>query len=55
VRVGDRVATGEPLVIVETNKIDTEVPSPVSGVVTEILVSTGDEPVPGSGLCVIES
>ena len=37
-RVGDRVEVDEPLVEVSTDKVDTEIPAPVAGVVLEILV-----------------
>ncbi|MDO4664628.1 MAG: 2-oxoglutarate dehydrogenase, E2 component, dihydrolipoamide succinyltransferase [Actinomycetaceae bacterium] len=37
-QVGDTVAADEPLLEVATDKVDTEVPSPISGVVLEILV-----------------
>jgi pyruvate dehydrogenase E2 component (dihydrolipoamide acetyltransferase) len=37
-KVGDQVAADEPLFEVSTDKVDTEVPSPVSRVVLEILV-----------------
>ncbi len=37
-RVGDHVDVDEPLVEVSTDKVDTEIPSPVAGVVLEILV-----------------
>jgi pyruvate dehydrogenase E2 component (dihydrolipoyllysine-residue acetyltransferase) len=40
--VGDTVAEDEPLYEVSTDKVDTEVPSPVSGVVTELLAAEGD-------------
>lgn len=40
--VGDVVSADEPLFEVSTDKVDTEVPSPVSGVVTEIRASEGD-------------
>ena len=35
-RVGDHVNVGEPIVEVSTDKVDTEIPSPVSGIVLEI-------------------
>ena len=35
-RVGDHVDTDEPLVEVSTDKVDTEIPSPVAGVLLEI-------------------
>jgi len=37
--VGDTVAVDEPLVEISTDKVDTEIPSPVAGVVQEILVA----------------
>ena len=37
-QVGDEVAVDEPLLEVSTDKVDTEVPSPVAGVVEQILV-----------------
>ncbi|RNE62352.1 2-oxo acid dehydrogenase subunit E2 [Cryobacterium tepidiphilum] len=36
--VGDRVEVDEPLLEVSTDKVDTEIPSPVSGVIEAILV-----------------
>ena len=38
-QVGDRVEVDEPLLEVSTDKVDTEIPSPISGVVEEILVA----------------
>jgi pyruvate/2-oxoglutarate dehydrogenase complex dihydrolipoamide acyltransferase (E2) component len=40
--VGDQVAEDEPLFEVSTDKVDSEVPSPVAGVLSEILVQEGD-------------
>src|SRR5207248_54315 len=40
--VGDPVAADEVLFEVSTDKVDSEVPSPVAGVVSEILVPEGD-------------
>ncbi|MEM9202866.1 MAG: biotin/lipoyl-containing protein, partial [Actinomycetota bacterium] len=40
--VGDSVAMDEILFEVSTDKVDSEVPSPVAGVVTEILAEEGD-------------
>ncbi|MCU1638217.1 MAG: dihydrolipoamide succinyltransferase [Microbacteriaceae bacterium] len=37
--VGDRVEVDEPLLEVSTDKVDTEIPSPVAGIVEEILVA----------------
>ena len=51
--VGDQVAVDEPLLEVSTDKVDTEIPSPVAGTLSEILVQE-DETVPvGADLCVI--
>ncbi|PPI42979.1 2-oxoglutarate dehydrogenase, E2 component, dihydrolipoamide succinyltransferase [Rathayibacter tritici] len=36
--VGDRVEVDEPLLEVSTDKVDTEIPSPIAGVIEEILV-----------------
>ena len=41
--VGDAVALDEPLVELETDKVTVEVPSPVDGVLTEVLVDSGSE------------
>src|SRR5688572_33338551 len=41
-QVGEQVAEDEPLFEVSTDKVDSEVPSPVSGVLSEILVPEGD-------------
>ena len=41
-QVGDWVAYEEPLVDISTDKIDTEVPSPVAGRLTEIVVAVGE-------------
>jgi pyruvate dehydrogenase E2 component (dihydrolipoamide acetyltransferase) len=41
-QIGEQVAEDEPLFEVSTDKVDSEVPSPVSGVLSEILVQEGD-------------
>src|SRR3954462_14012172 len=45
-KVGDRVEVDEPLLEVSTDKVDTEIPSPVAGVIEAILVAE-DETVEG--------
>ena len=53
--VGDSVAIDEPLLEVSTDKVDTEIPSPVAGTLQEILVAE-DETVPvGTDLAVVGS
>ena len=49
--VGDAVAMDEILFEVSTDKVDSEVPSPVAGVVTEILAAEGDVVEIGQVLC----
>lgn len=39
--VGDRVTTGDPLATVETEKVDTDLPAPGTGMLAEILVPAG--------------
>ena len=40
-KVGERVERDEPLFEISTDKVDTEIPSPTSGILTEIRVSEG--------------
>ncbi|MGB1630714.1 MAG: dihydrolipoamide acetyltransferase family protein [Acidimicrobiales bacterium] len=49
--VGDSVAMDEILFEVSTDKVDSEVPSPVAGVLTEILAAEGDVVEVGQILC----
>ncbi|MCW2610551.1 MAG: putative dihydrolipoamide S-succinyltransferase, partial [Cryptosporangiaceae bacterium] len=52
-QVGDSVEVDEPLLEVSTDKVDTEIPSPVAGTLVEIVVAE-DETVPvGAQLAVI--
>jgi 2-oxoglutarate dehydrogenase E2 component (dihydrolipoamide succinyltransferase) len=53
--VGDQVAEDEPLFEVSTDKVDTEVPSALAGVLTEILVPEGDTAPVGAPLAVIRT
>src|SRR5947208_17174962 len=50
---GERVEADEPLLEISTDKVDTEVPSPGSGVLTEILVQEGQTVDVGTKLAVI--
>ena len=51
---GDQVIEGEPLLEIGTDKVDTDIPAPVSGTLTEIKVAV-DQTVPvGTVLAVIE-
>lgn len=53
-KVGDRVSRDENLVDLETDKVVLEVPAPADGVITEIVVSTGDVVKSGVLLAKIE-
>jgi pyruvate dehydrogenase E2 component (dihydrolipoamide acetyltransferase) len=52
-KVGDSVVKGEPLFEVSTDKVDTEIPSPINGVLTAILVDEGTTVDVGTVLAVI--
>ena len=52
-KVGDAVAADEPLFEVSTDKVDTEVPSPISGTLTEIRVKEGDTVAVGTVIAVV--
>ena len=52
-QVGDTVAEDEVLFEVSTDKVDSEVPSPAAGVVSEILVPEGETVDVGTRLAVI--
>ena len=47
-RVGDVVAVNDPLVELETDKVTQEVPSPAAGVLSEIILDSDAEAVPGA-------
>ena len=51
--IGDQVERDEPLFEVSTDKVDSEVPSPAGGVLTQILVEEGDTVDVGVKLAVI--
>jgi pyruvate dehydrogenase E2 component (dihydrolipoyllysine-residue acetyltransferase) len=50
---GEEVQADEPLLEISTDKVDTEVPSPGSGVLTQILVQEGETVDVGTKLAVI--
>jgi pyruvate dehydrogenase E2 component (dihydrolipoamide acetyltransferase) len=54
-KVGDRVEVDEPLLEVSTDKVDTEIPSPVAGVVEAILVAEDETVEVGTPLVTIGS
>ena len=54
-KVGESVAADEPLFEVSTDKVDTEVPSPVAGVLMEIRANEGDTVPVGAVIAVVDS
>ena len=53
--VGDKIEEDEPIVEIATDKVDSEVPSPCSGILKEALFSEGDIVQVGSIFAVIET
>ncbi len=52
-KVGDRIEVDEPLLEVSTDKVDTEIPSPISGIVEAILVQEDETVAVGTVLATI--
>ncbi|HEX5027433.1 MAG TPA: dihydrolipoamide acetyltransferase family protein [Gaiellaceae bacterium] len=52
-QVGEAIGRDEPLLEISTDKVDTEVPSPAEGVVTQILVQEGETVEVGTVLATI--
>lgn len=55
VEVGSQVDEGAELALVETDKVETEVPSPVAGTVAELTVPEDADVNTGDVICVIET
>lgn len=53
--VGDSIEEDEPIVEIATDKVDSEVPAPCSGILKEILFNEGDVVAVGSVFAVINS
>ncbi|PXA77322.1 hypothetical protein DCC26_08475, partial [Auritidibacter sp. NML120779] len=51
--IGDTVEVDEPIVEVSTDKVDTEIPSPVAGTLVEILVDEDETVEVGQALAQI--
>jgi len=54
VNVGDEVQAGDPVLITEAMKMETEIQAPIAGVVTEIHVKKGESVTPDEALIVID-
>ena len=53
VKVGDTVTTEDSLITLESDKATMDVPSPVSGVVTELKVKVGDKVAEGTPVATV--
>ena len=53
-KVGDSVDKYEPFVEVSTDKVNAEVPSPVTGIIREMLVKEGETVATGTAIAVID-
>ncbi len=54
-QVGDPISADETIVEISTDKVDTEVPSPATGVVRELLVGEGETVPVGTKIAVIDT
>lgn len=48
VQVGDSVTEGQPIAVIETEKVDTDLEAPGAGTITELLVEAGESAEVGS-------
>jgi pyruvate/2-oxoglutarate dehydrogenase complex dihydrolipoamide acyltransferase (E2) component len=51
---GERVEEGEPIVEIETDKVEMQIEAPVSGVLREVLVGVDEDAPVGATLGLIE-
>jgi 2-oxoisovalerate dehydrogenase E2 component (dihydrolipoyl transacylase) len=54
VKVGDKVIEFEPMLEVDTDKVNAEVPAPVTGILREILAKEGETVQAGAEIAVVE-
>ncbi|MEO8744597.1 MAG: lipoyl domain-containing protein [Candidatus Dormiibacterota bacterium] len=50
---GDHVSEGETLMEAHTDKVNAEIPSPVSGIVERLLLEVGDPVKPGQPIATV--
>lgn len=55
VSVGDKVQAGDPLLVTEAMKMETDIQAPITGVIEHIHCQTGDAVTPGEALIQIKS
>jgi pyruvate/2-oxoglutarate dehydrogenase complex dihydrolipoamide acyltransferase (E2) component len=53
--IGQQVTAGEPLLVLETNKAEFQVESPVTGILAERLAQADDEVAIGAIIAIIET
>jgi pyruvate dehydrogenase E2 component (dihydrolipoamide acetyltransferase) len=53
--VGDAVEVGTPIAVFETDKVSTEVESPIAGTVVELLAAVDEEVAVGAPICIVDS
>ena len=53
-KVGEHVDEGETLLEALTDKVNAEIPSPVTGVVEELLLREGDPVTPGQPIALVK-
>jgi 2-oxoisovalerate dehydrogenase E2 component (dihydrolipoyl transacylase) len=54
VKIGDKVVEFEPMLEVDTDKVNAEVPAPVTGILREILAKEGETVQAGAEIAVVE-
>jgi pyruvate dehydrogenase E2 component (dihydrolipoamide acetyltransferase) len=54
-KVGDQVERDEPIMEISTDKVDAEIPSPVAGVLAEVVVTEGQTVEVGTIVAYIET
>lgn len=55
VAIGDEVAEGDSLIVVESDKASMDIPAPASGTVVSLAISEGDKLAEGDAICVLSS
>jgi 2-oxoglutarate dehydrogenase E2 component (dihydrolipoamide succinyltransferase) len=55
VKPGDKIVEFEPMLEVDTDKVNAEVPAPVSGILREILAKEGQTVQAGAEIAVVET
>ncbi len=54
VKVGDTVSEGQPIAVVETEKVDADVEAPCAGVIKELIGTPGESILVGTVIARIE-